>query len=268
MKRSVFFISDHTGITAEAMGQSLLSQFENLKFDIRQQPFIDNLDKARRLVEKINQSAEDSDLQPLVFSTLVDPTLRNCLQQSKASVFDFFSAYTQPLEKILNTDASPASGLVHGMSNAGLYSERIQAMNFALANDDGAVTRNYDQADLILIGVSRSGKTPTSLYLGLQYSILTANYPLVDDDLDKTSLPQPLHPYQHKLFGLSIEPKKLQLIREQRRPQSRYASMQQCQFETSQARMMFQQHNIPHIDTTLMSVEEIATRILARRFDG
>lgn len=268
MKRTVFFISDHTGITAEAMGHSLLSQFGNLKFNSRQHAFIDNLEKVRLLVEEINLSAEESDLQPLVFSTLVDPALRNCLNQSKAAVFDLFSTYTQALEKILNTDASPASGLVHGISNAGVYSERIQAMNYALSNDDGVITKNYDQADLILIGVSRSGKTPTSLYLGLQYSVLTANYPLIDDDLNNTSLPQPLQPYQHKLFGLTIEPRKLQLIREQRRPQSHYASLQQCQFETSQASNMFQQNDIPHIDTTMMSVEEIATRILARRFDG
>jgi len=268
MKRTVFFISDHTGITAEAMGHSLLSQFGNLRFNSRQHSFIDNLTKAHLLVEEINLCAEESDLQPLAFCTLVEPALRNCLQQSKAAVFDLFSTFTRPLEKILSTDASPASGLVHGISNAGVYSERIQAMNYALINDDGAITRNYEQADLILVGVSRSGKTPTSLYLGLQYSVLTANYPLIHSDLDDTNLPQPLQPYQHKLFGLTIEPGKLQLIREQRRPQSQYASLQQCQFETNQARIMFQQHDIPHIDTTTMPVEEIAARILARRFDG
>ena len=192
MKRSVFFVSDHTGITAEAMGHSLLSQFGELEFNCRQQPFIDSMGKIRQLVEEINQSAEESGLQPLVFSTLVDQTLVHCLQRSKAAVFDLFYTHTQALEQILDTSASPASGLVHGMSNVGAYSERIQAMNYALTNDDGAVTRNYDHADLILIGVSRSGKTPTSLYLGLQYSVLAANYPLIGDDLDNTSLPQAL----------------------------------------------------------------------------
>lgn len=267
MKRSVYFVSDHTGITAEAMGHSLLSQFGELKFNSRQQPFIDSLRKARQLVEEIDLSAEESGLQPLVFSTLVDPELLHCLQQSKAAVFDFFSAYTHPLEKILNTEASPASGLVHGISNVGAYSERIQAMNYALTNDDGAVTRNYDHADLILIGVSRSGKTPTSLYLGLQYSVLTANYPLIGEDLSNTSLPQPLQPYHHKLFGLTIDPDTLQIIREQRRPKSIYASLEQCQYETGQAMAMFRRHNIPYIDSTMMSVEEIATRIMTMRFD-
>ncbi len=268
MKRTVFFVSDHTGITAEAMGQSLLSQFENLAFDCKQYPFMDSLTKAHKLVEKINQSAAESGLQPLVFSTLVDRTLRNHLQQSKAAVFDLFSAYTRPLEKILSADASAITGLVHGIANAGMYNERIQAMNYALTNDDGAITKNYARADLILVGVSRSGKTPTSLYLGLQSSVATANYPLIDDDLNDTDLPRPLQPYRHKLFGLTIEPKKLQLIREQRRPRSRYASLGQCQFEVAQAKIMFQKHGIPYINTTRMSVEEIATRILARHFDS
>ena len=183
------------------MGHSLLSQFGELEFNCRQQPFIDSMGKIRQLVEEINQSAEESGLQPLVFSTLVDQTLVHCLQRSKAAVFDLFYTHTQALEQILDTSASPASGLVHGMSNVGAYSERIQAMNYALTNDDGGVTRNYDHADLILIGVSRSGKTPTSLYLGLQYSVLAANYPLIGDDLDNTSLPQALQPYEQKLFA-------------------------------------------------------------------
>lgn len=260
--RSVFFISDHTGITAEAMGRSLLSQFQHLTFDTTQHPFIDSLTKTHELVGKIDKAADESGIQPLVFSTLVDAELCNCLRQSKAEVFDFFSTFTQPLENMLKTDASPAQGLVHGVNNAVSYSERIHAMDYAITNDDGEITKHYDQADMILIGVSRSGKTPTCLYLGLQYRILAANYPLTEDDLDTHQLPQPLRAYQNKLFGLSIKPRKLHLIRQQRRPQSRYASLQQCQHETSQAKIMFEQHEIPFIDTTAMSVEEIATRIL------
>ena len=268
MKRRVFFVSDHTGITAEAMGRSLLSQFGSLKFKCRQQPFIDSAEKARRLAEEINLIAEHTGLQPLVFCTLVDASVLNCLQQSNAAVFDLFSTYTHSLEKVLHADAAPTSTSVHGISNEGLYSERIQAMNYAFTNDDGSITKNYDHADLILIGVSRSGKTPTSLYLGLQYSVLAANYPLTGDDLEKSSLPQPLQAYKHKLFGLSIDPNNLQHIREQRRPQSRYASLHQCRFETDQALLMYQKHDIPYIDTTMMSVEEIAARILAMRFDN
>ncbi len=244
------------------MGRSLLSQFGHLSFDITQHPFIDSLTKTHELVTKIDRSADDSCLQPLVFSTLVDPDLRACLRQSKAEIFDFFSAFTQPLENMLKTDASPALGLVQGVNDTTSYSERIQAMDYAITNDDGAVTRHYDQADLILIGVSRSGKTPTCLYLGLQYRVLAANYPLTEDDLDNHLLPQPLHAYQDKLLGLSIEPRKLHLIRQQRRPQSRYASLQQCQHEARQAKIMFEQHDSPYIDTTAMSVEEIAARIL------
>ena len=263
-KRSVFFLSDHTGLTAESVGRSLLAQFKELEYEVVQWPFIDSMDKMRNVVRHINKLANENAPRPLVFSTFVDPAIRQCLKESQALVFDTFDAFTGLLESELGIESSYQYGLVHGMGNSSAYQERIHAVNFALNNDDGAITRNYPSASLILIGVSRSGKTPTCLYMGMQYGILAANYPLTDDDLERHSLPAALTPYKDRLFGLTIDVHQLQRIRKERRPNGRYSSLEQCRYEINQAEALFKRHNIPVIDTTSMSVEEIAARIMAR----
>ncbi|MBL3618650.1 MAG: kinase/pyrophosphorylase [gamma proteobacterium endosymbiont of Lamellibrachia anaximandri] len=262
MKRTIFFISDHTGITAEAIGRSLLSQFKGLEYETIHMPFIDSIDKARRASERINQATMESHTHPLVFSTLVDPKLRACLRGVGAVIFDFFDDYTHQLEKVLGTASTPVRGHAHGMGNHHVYNARIHAVNFALANDDGAVVRNYASADLILLGVSRSGKTPTCLFLGLQHGILAANYPLTDDDLENGRIPKTLQSHTDKLFGLTIDIQQLQRIRQERRPGGRYASLAQCRLEVEEAETMFHRYKIPFLDTTSMSVEEISARVL------
>ena len=264
MKRTIFFLSDHTGLTAEAIGRSLLSQFEDLDYEIIHWPFIDNKTKIQNVVRQINKLASESNLRPLVFSTLVDPELRQYLKESQALIYDTFDAFTNSLELELGMTSSHQRGLVHSMSNANQYQDRIHAVNYALNNDDGAVTKNYPNADIILIGVSRSGKTPTCLYMGMQYGILAANYPLTEDDLEHHGLPSLLREHKDKLFGLTIDVNQLQRIRKERRPNGRYSSREQCQYEIQQAEALFKRHNIPYVDTTSMSVEEISTRIMAQ----
>jgi regulator of PEP synthase PpsR (kinase-PPPase family) len=264
MKRSVFFISDHTGITAEALGRALISQFDGFQFDTVHWPFVDNMEKALRAVERINRAAHEDGVRPLVFSTLVEPAIRACFKDCGALMFDFFEAHTSALEQELGMSASRAHGRFHGMGNRHAYRQRIDAVNFALNNDDGATTVNYHSSDLILVGVSRSGKTPTCLYLGLQYGILAANYPLTEDDMDSMRLPPSLHMHREKLFGLKIEPEQLQRIRRERRPQGRYSSLAQCRREVEAANSLYRHFNIPHVDTTSMSIEEIAATILQK----
>ena len=263
-KRSVFFLSDHTGLTAEAVGRSLLGQFKDLEYEIIQWPFIDTIEKMRNVVRQINKLANEHAPRPIVFSTFVDPKIRQSLKESQALVFDTFDAFTGALESELGMASSHRYGLVHGMGSGNAYKERIHAVNFALNNDDGAITRNYPSAELILVGVSRSGKTPTCLYMGMQYGIMAANYPLTEDDLESHKLPPALLPYKDKLFGLSIDVHQLQRIRKERRPNGRYASLEQCRYEINQSEALFKRHNIPVIDTTAMSVEEIAARIMTR----
>ena len=260
--RSVFFVSDRTGITAENLGHALLTQFSALEFEHHSLPFIDSENKARYAASIINETAQASQQQPLVFSTLIDDTYRRIIAASQANIIDFFDAFIKPLEMVLQTPSSHAQGLSHGISNEVVYMSRMDAINFALKNDDGTSTKEYKDADIILIGVSRSGKTPTCLYLAMQFGLRAANYPLTETDMSGEALPKILQPYRKKLFGLTIGAERLRMIREIRRQNSEYASMTQCQKETRLFNSLLQQESIPHIDSSHISVEEIATSII------
>lgn len=261
-QRTVFFLSDQTGVTAETLGHSLITQFDSQEFRQVTLPFIDSDDKAREAVKKINLAAESSAVRPLVFSTLVQDDFRAIVRTSEGLHLDIFDAFLDPLEKELKQKATQAAGRAHGMSDIEGYMRRIEATNFALANDDGAITRNYEMADVILVGVSRSGKTPTCLYLALQYGVFAANFPLTDEEFESGTLPDVVLKQRHKMFGLTIKPSRLQQIRKERRALGRYSSAQQVRFELREAEKIFQRFSIPHVDTTEFSIEEIASRIL------
>lgn len=261
-ERTVFFLSDQTGVTAETLGHSLLTQFDGQDFRQVTLPFIDTDDKAREAVRKINQAAEKSALKPIVFSTLVQDDFRAIVREAEGLHLDIFDVFLEPLERELKLKSTHTAGRAHGMSDIESYMKRIEATNFALANDDGAVTRNYDMADVILVGVSRSGKTPTCLYLALQYGVFAANFPLTDEEFDSGTLPDFLVAQQRKLFGLTIAPARLRQIRKERRALGRYSTAQQVRFELREADKIFKRYNIPHVDTTEFSIEEIASRIL------
>lgn len=260
--RTVFFVSDRTGITAETLGHSLLTQFDGVRFRQVTVPFLSTVDKAKAFVERIRKTGEEEGENPIVFSTLIDDDIREVVQAGACVFLDFFDAFIGPLEKELGVKSSHTSGRAHGMHDQANYTTRIDAMNFALANDDGITTKNYDKADVILVGVSRSGKTPTCLYLALHYGLYAANYPLTEDELEAGRFPQTLLPYRHKLFGLTIDAGRLQQIRNERRPDSRYASAGQVNLELKQAENMFQTVNVPFTNTTNSSIEEIATTII------
>jgi len=263
-RRTVFFVSDQTGVTAETMGHSLLTQFEGLEFRQVTLPFISSVDKAVEAVRKIDATAAADGIRPVVFSTLVKAELRSIVRTSNGLFLDFFNAFMVPLETELGVRSSEREGRAHGIADQVLYSARIDATNFALSADDGGIVADYSRADVILIGVSRSGKTPTCVYMALQYGAFAANYPLTEEDLDGGRLPSVVEPYRAKLFGLTIEPGRLQQIRQERRPDSRYASAQQCAFEVRAAEQLFERHGIPYLETTDTSIEEIASRVLER----
>lgn len=262
--RTVFFLSDQTGVTAETLGHSLLTQFDVRDFAQVTVPFIDSEEKARQAVVKINAAAAESDFRPIVFSTLVQDELRKIVKHADGMHMDIFDVFLKPLETELGQVASHQAGRAHGMSDIESYMKRIEATNFALANDDGAITRNYDMADVILLGVSRTGKTPTCLYLALQYGVYAANYPLTDEDFDTGQLPDILVGQKAKLFGLTIEPARLQQIRKERRALGTYASAQQVRYELRESEKLFKRYGIPNVDTTQFSIEEISSRILDR----
>lgn len=262
-RRTVFFVSDQTGVTAETLGRSLLTQFEGHEFDQVTVPFIDSIDKADEVVRRINAVAVEQGQRPIVFSTLVKDELRERFITVSGLFLDFFEAFLSPLERELQTKSSHTIGRAHGMKDAGAYDRRIEATNFALRNDDGARTGDYEAADVILIGVSRTGKTPTCLYLALAYGVFAANYPLSEDELESGTLPKAIEPFRAKLYGLTISPERLQQIRRERRPVGRYSSAEQVRFELRSAESLFRRYQVPYVDTTSFSIEEIASTILS-----
>lgn len=262
-RRTVFFVSDQTGVTAETLGHSLLTQFEAQEFDQVTLPFLDTVDKVDQALEEIDAKAESQGVGPIIFSTLVQDHLRERFTPKQGLLIDFFDTFLPSLEDELHAKSSHKSGRAHGLVDASRYDQRIDATNFALNNDDGARTRDYDRADIILIGVSRSGKTPTCLYLALTYGVYAANYPLSEDELNDGALPAVLKPYLNKIYGLTIEPNRLQRIRRERRPTGRYSTTQQVSFEVRAAEALFERYKIKFVDTTRSSIEELASTILA-----
>lgn len=266
MSRTAFFISDGTGITAETLGRSLLAQFENIDIHMVTKPYIDSMEKAHNLAAVIEATAVRDGETPIIIDTIVDQTIREIITRAPGFKVDIFTTFLAPLEEELRTRSTYSVGRTHSISHDDAYMQRIESVNFALDNDDGARVHQYDKADLILVGVSRCGKTPTSLYLALQFGIRTANYPLTEDDLDEDGtlkMPKALAPFRHKLFGLTIDPRRLAAIRTERRPNSRYCSIDQCLQEVQQAEALYRRYNIPFIDTTRFSIEEISTRMIS-----
>jgi len=260
--RTVFFISDGTGITAETLGHSLLTQFEGIDFRQVRLPFVSTLGQARECLLQIRHAAERDGIRPIVVTTLVDPNISKILREADALFLDFFEAFIVPLEDELGAKSTHTIGRSHGQAGSQDYSNRIEAVNFTLAHDDGASDLNLDRAEVILVGVSRSGKTPTSLYLALQFGIRAANYPLIPEDFERKKLPEVLYRHHAKLFGLTIAPERLHQIRTERRPDSKYASLANCRIEIEEAQKLMKREGVRWMDSTTKSIEEIATTIM------
>jgi hypothetical protein len=262
MRRTIFYVSDGTGITAETIGHSVLTQFEGIEFDTLRIPFVDTADKAERAAERIKGESERGGGRPIVVNTVVDPALTAILATSGAFMLDVFTPFIGPLEEELQTRRMPRVGRAHGLGNVQEYEQRINATNYALAHDDG-VDVNYADADVVLVGVSRVGKTPTCLYMALHYGVRAANYPLTQEDLEGQEIPARLRAHRAKLHGLTIDPSRLQQVRQQRRPNSRYATIEQCRWEVAEAEKLFRRESIPALNSTHTSIEEIASKVLA-----
>ena len=262
LRRTAFFVSNRTGITAEMLGHSLLKQFEGLSFTETTLPYLDTLEKASAAVTQINQSAIIDGIRPLVFSTLVNLEIQSILKSANALHLDCFNIFIASLEAELGMYSSHTVGLSHRADNMVEYHQRIEAVNYTLVHDDGISVKDSQQADIILVGVSRSGKTPTCLYLALQYGIRAANYPFIPEDFSSMLLPVQLKNLNEKLFGLTIDPVRLHQIRSERRLDSKYASLENCQYETHEAEALMRQEGIPYLDVTNKSIEELATTLL------
>jgi regulator of PEP synthase PpsR (kinase-PPPase family) len=262
MRRSVFYVSDGTGITAETIGHSVLTQFDGVDFDTLRIPFVDTEEKAHTAAARIRNVFTTTGVRPIVVNSVVDPSISDVIASTGALMLDIFAPFIAPLEAELGTKRSRSVGRAHGLTNFAEYEARIEATNYALTHDDG-VDVNYSDAEVILVGVSRVGKTPTCLYMALHYGVKAANYPLTEDDLDRLEIPPRLKPFKPRLFGLDIDAQRLAQVREARKPGSRYAKIDQCRRELALADKLFKRENIPVQNTTHTSIEEIASKILS-----
>jgi len=263
IKRTAFFVSDSTGITAEVVGDSLLIHFPDIEFERQVIPYVDDQAKAADLVNQINAAGTSDGAPPVVFLSIMNTDISKTIQLADCFFVDVLNAFMKPLEVALGCKGNHQIGRSQKATSDVEYSKRIEAVHFALENDDGGMSRKYEDADIILVGVSRSGKTPTSLYLAMQFGIFCANYPITEEDLEDGRLPKAVDNYRDKLFGLTIDVDRLASIRQERLANSRYASIQQCSMEIREAERLYQRFSVPWISTTNASIEEISTRILA-----
>jgi regulator of PEP synthase PpsR (kinase-PPPase family) len=268
MKRTVYFVSESTGITAEALGHSLISQFDTVNFEQVYMPLINTIPRAVALTERMQEAANRDGARPICFATMMNTEIRNILKAGNCFYMELFDVFIDPLAAELGVPPSRRAGLSHAITQVSSYTKRIAAINFAMANDDGMHPENFPRADLILIGVSRVGKTPTSLYLAMHFALSTANYPITEENFERGDVSQSVWDCRHKIFGLTIEPERLHLIREERRAGSEYASLERCQDDVRRAGAIFKQLDIQVIDTTSQSIEEISSYILRTLKEG
>ena len=259
--RTVFFVSDGTGITAETFGHSVLTQFD-LRFRQVRMPFVDTLEKAHATAQRLNEAFHADGKRPIVFSTLVKTDLSAVIRATNVVYMDLIDTFVKPLEEEFGVKSTHSIGRSHNIADSGDYKNRIEAINYSLAHDDGQSHQNLASADVILVGVSRSGKTPTSLFLAMQYGIKAANYPLIPEDFERGKLPSGLLGFRSKIFGLSITPDRLSEVRNERRPGSKYAAIENCRYEVNEAESMMRREGIRWMSSTTKSIEEIATTIL------
>jgi len=262
--RKAYYLSNRTAITAETLGLSLLAQFEDQIAGQITIPFVDSEKKALKAAAQIKSEYEKTGIKPIVISTLIDTDLMTIIKTSGALVLDTFELFLPALEKEFSTQHNVGSTSSHRIKDEKNYDARIEAVDFSLLHDDGLRAKHYSNADVILLGVSRSGKTPTSLYMALQFGLKAANYPITEEEMDSEQLPEILRQHKAKCFGLTTEAMRLHHIRQERMPDSRYASLEQCKYEIKAVEAMFLQHGIASINTVSMSVEEIATKIVAK----
>ena len=264
--RPVFIVSDGTAITAETLAHSVMTQFPDLVYDQQRIPFIDTPEKAHQVAKRIERTLNETGVRPLVFSTFVDPEIsKEFLKTAPGFQVELFRSFVGPMERELGMKSTHTVGATHKIRNEERYNKRIAAIDYTLTHDDGQTNRGLDQAEVILVGVSRSGKTPTSLFLAMQFGIKVANYPLIPEDFERGELPPALEPLRDKLFGLSIKPERLSEIRNERRPGSHYASIENCRKEIEEAEELMRRNGIEWLNSTTKSIEEIAATIIAKQ---
>lgn len=262
--RDVFYVSDGTAITCETLGHVVLGQFPFIPNE-KTFPFVESQDKVADVVKEIETSYQRNGVKPLVFFSIVVPDVREMLLEAPAYSYDVLESIVQKVQDDIQMAPKPKLQRSRSVGkDSDTYFDRIAAIEYTLAHDDGITLKGLEQADIILLGVSRSGKTPTSLYMAMQFGLRVVNYPFIAEDVKMMRLLPDFEIHRHKLFGLTIDPERLTEIRENRLSGSDYASTEQCKLELDTVEALFRREAIPYINTSSLSVEEITTRILEK----
>jgi len=256
--KEIYYVSDSTGILATNLGQALICQFPEVNFHEEKFPFIKTEEEAQKTINYIVK--QSSGRFPIIFSTLMDPKIRDIFDHPQVEFFDVCGTFLERLEGALEAKALRVPGFSRQIDFIDM-ANRVEAINYTLNHDDGTKLSEYDEADVILVGVSRSGKTPVSVYLSTHMGLKSANYPLTERDLDSYSIPKSLRENKKKVVGLTTKPELLESIRQKRYPNSKYAKRSTCIHELQQAQQIFLRNQLPVIDTSGKSIEELATQI-------
>jgi [pyruvate, water dikinase]-phosphate phosphotransferase / [pyruvate, water dikinase] kinase len=256
--RDVYYLSGSTGILAKDLGKALLCQFPDVPFREELIPFIQTEKEAEKAIERIRSRSTGQ--VPMVISTLLGRKLNGILNHPDVEFLNIFDQFLRKIEDILEEKAVWKAGASRHPSERTMI-KRVEAIHYCIDHDDGSGTKDYDEAEVILLGVSRSGKTPVSVYLATQMGIKTANYPLVLDDSPSFRLPPYITRNKKRLIGLSITPQLLHQYREQRYANSSYASLSTCRSEINEVNTLYLNHDIPIVTSDGKSIEEIAIHV-------
>ena len=257
--KDVYYVSGSTAILAEDMGKALLAQFHGIRFREEKIPFIHTPDDAKKALAHILRQSDGT--QPLLFCTIMDQATRDVFNCPQVQFFDIFLNTLEALEKALESKALREPGYSRHFTISKM-DKRVDAIHFSLEHDDGTRTAEYDEAEIILIGVSRSGKTPVSIYLATHMELKAANFPLTSDHLEHYELPKDIVRNRKRVVGLTSSPQYLHNIREKRYAGSSYASLANCTRELQQAKQLFMRHNIKILNVEGRSIEEIAVQAI------
>jgi len=258
----IYLISDSTGETLDRIFLALKAQFKNIEYKVHSYSFTRTENQILKILEDAKKNENSVILYTIVDNNLAK-YLANVSDEKKIPCFGVLGNLILNFSKILNQKASHEPSGQHALNDE--YYERIEAIQFTMSHDDGNLVNDIDKSDIILVGVSRTSKTPTSIYLANK-GFKTSNIPLVNEK----SLPKKLrdNPQLTCVIGLNTEPERLVDLRKNRMnslketENIKYTNIENIKKEIEDAKKTFRKYRWPSIDVTRKSVEETAASII------
>jgi regulator of PEP synthase PpsR (kinase-PPPase family) len=235
--KDIYYISDSTGIMATNLGQALICQFPEINFYEEKFPFILTVKQARKT------------------------KVREVFDSPEVEFFEAYGLFLERLETCLEAEAVREPGFARHANDMAM-TKRVEAIHYCLGHDDGTKESEYDEADIILLGVSRSGKTPVSVFLATQMGLKSANFPLTSEYLDQYRIPEQIRQNKDRAVALTTSPEQLHSAREKRYPNSKYSRIATCREELKQAEQIYVKNKIPIVSSAGKSIEETATQVM------